>query len=203
MSPKIVDKEAKKREIIQAAIQMFAQNGIAKTKMIDIAQTAKIGKGTIYEYFHSKDDIFGQAFQHFYKDMQTILEKAITATDDPIEKLRLLFNISFSEFLESSGDLAKIIMDFWAEGMRNKDEKILGIFNLKQIYAEYRFLISNILKEGIQKGVFKEVDTMSLAAILIAAMDGVTLQWIMEKDLLNIRQISNVLLDVLLDGIKK
>ncbi len=203
MSPKIVDKDAKRAEILFAAMRVFSEKGVAKTKMIDIANAAKIGKGTIYEYFHSKEDIFGQTFQHFYKDMQAILEKAITATDDPVEKLRLLFNISFSEFLESSGDLAKIIMEFWAEGMRNKDEKILGIFNLKQIYAEYRTLISDILKEGIQNGVFREVDTISLAAILIAAMDGVTLQWIMEKDLLNIRQISNVLLDILLDGIKK
>ena len=58
MAPKIVDKEAKKTQIIIAATQVFSKLGVAKTKMIDIAQAAGIGKGTIYEYFRSKEEIF-------------------------------------------------------------------------------------------------------------------------------------------------
>jgi AcrR family transcriptional regulator len=32
-------------------MQVFAQKGVAKTKMIDIAKSARVGKSTIYEYF--------------------------------------------------------------------------------------------------------------------------------------------------------
>ena len=39
-------------------MQVFAKKGVAKTKMIDIATIARVGKGTIYEYFASKEDIF-------------------------------------------------------------------------------------------------------------------------------------------------
>ena len=62
MSPKIVDVEEKKKGIIQAAIGIIARRGLAQTKMEDIAQAAEIGKGTLYEYFKSKDEIFQGAF---------------------------------------------------------------------------------------------------------------------------------------------
>lgn len=203
MAPKIVNKEAKKADILQAAMQVFSQNGIAKTKMADIAKVAGIGKGTIYEYFRSKEDIFGEAFQFFNQNTEKELQKAITSTDDPIEKLHLLFDVSLSEFIESSGDFAAIMMDFWAEGIRTKDEKIMNIINLEQIYTDFRQMIAGILDDGIRKGVFRVVDTQSLSAVLIAAMDGVMLQWIMDKNLLNLHQVANVMLDALINGIKK
>ena len=40
--PKIVDKESKKKEIVAAAIKIFAANGVAKTKMADIAAEAGV-----------------------------------------------------------------------------------------------------------------------------------------------------------------
>ena len=57
MSPKIVDKEVKKKEILESAIKVFARNGIANTKVIDIAIEADTSKGNIYTYFESKEEI--------------------------------------------------------------------------------------------------------------------------------------------------
>jgi len=64
-------------------------------------------------------------------------------------------------------------------------------------------LFSEILNEGVQKGIFKDTDTFSLSAILIAALDGLTLQWIMDRHLFDLRKVSDVLLDSLLNGIRK
>lgn len=202
MSPKIVDKEAKKAEILQAAMQVFSQRGVAKTKMADIAVAAGIGKGTIYEYFRSKEEIFAAAFQQVNQRSGELIQQALASTDDPVEQLRLLIDVSRQTFIEESADFAGIMMDFWAEGIRNKDEKILAIINLEQIYDEYRSLISGILETGIQKGVFRPVDTASLAAILIAVLDGVMLQWIMTPELIDMKRITDVLIDSLMNGIK-
>ena len=48
----------KKELIIEAAIKVFARDGLEKGKIADIAKEAGIGKGTVYEYFRSKNDIF-------------------------------------------------------------------------------------------------------------------------------------------------
>jgi AcrR family transcriptional regulator len=81
--PKIIDKDEKKAEILRAAMQVFSQKGVAKTKMIDIAKCARVGKGTIYEYFDSKEDIFREAFEKVYYESERLLEEAIGSTDDP------------------------------------------------------------------------------------------------------------------------
>ena len=203
MSPKIVDKEVKKAEILQAAMQVFAQKGVAKTKMMDIANAAGIGKGTIYEYFRSKENIFGSAFLNFFGRIEQEITEALEKTEDPIEKLQAFIKISAHIWLDTDARFAGIIMDFWAEGIRNKDENILGIINLEQIYTEYRRMIGNILNDGIRQGVFRSVDTTSVSALIIATLDGIMLQWIINRELFDINHVGDVLLDSLLNGIRK
>jgi len=58
------------------------------------------------------------------------------------------------------------------------------------------------LHDGIKKGIFHVTDVHSLAAILVGAMDGVMLQWIINKDTIDLKKVSEVLIDTLLNGIK-
>ena len=51
-------KEARPGEIIEAALRLFADRGFAATKLEDVAAAAGIGKGTIYLYFPTKEDLF-------------------------------------------------------------------------------------------------------------------------------------------------
>ncbi|MEN6392180.1 MAG: helix-turn-helix domain-containing protein, partial [Syntrophomonas sp.] len=50
--------KGKRELIIEAAIKVFSQKGYHNTRMEEIAQAAGIGKGTIYEYFESKLQLF-------------------------------------------------------------------------------------------------------------------------------------------------
>ena len=201
--PKIIDKQAKKLDILHAAAKVFAQKGVVNTKMVDIAAEAGIGKGTIYEYYRSKEEIFGDSFRLIFDHMESQLADAIGNTDDPVLKLQKLINVTLKEFLEHSGDLAGIMMDFWAEGVRTKNDEIMNVINLEQIYSEYRIMIADILHDGINKGVFREVDANSLAAIVIGSLDGIMLQWIINKNLVDLDKICEVIIETLLIGIKK
>src|SRR5438045_3521679 len=51
-------KEARPAEIVEAALKTFAERGFAATKLEDVAARAGIGKGTIYLYFATKEDLF-------------------------------------------------------------------------------------------------------------------------------------------------
>jgi len=200
--PKIIDKKAKKLEILHAAAKVFAEKGVVKTKMVDIAAEAGIGKGTIYEYYRSKEEIFGDTFRLIFDHMESQLANGIGHTQDPVLKLKKLIQVTLKEFLEHSGDLAGIMMDFWAEGIRSKDNNVLSIINLELVYSEYKLLIADILHDGIKKGIFRKIDVNSLAAIIIGSMDGIMLQWIINKDIVNLDKISKVMIDTLLSGIK-
>ncbi len=200
--PKIIDKQAKKLDILHAAAKVFAEKGVVKTKMMDIAVAAAIGKGTIYEYYRSKEEIFGDTFRLIFDQMESQLADSIGNTDDPVLKLKQLIKITLEEFLEHSGDLAGIMMDFWAEGVRTKNNDVLGIINLEQVYSEYRMMIADILHDGINKRVFRKVDVNSLSVIIIGALDGIMLQWIINKNIVDIKKVSAVIIETLLNGIQ-
>lgn len=203
MAPKIIDKEAKRMEIMQAAIQVFAQNGIVKAKMIDIARSAGVGKGTIYEYFRSKEEIFAAAFSHYFNQMEVMIQEALALTDEPRKQLENLIGYTMEAFFKESGDFLQIMMDFWAEGIRNKDERLVEAIDLKGIYRQFRQIIIAIIEKGIKQGVFRPVDSMAMASFLIASTDGLMLQWIMEPDLFELEQVKQAMIDGLLNGLSK
>ena len=55
---RVQQKEARRVAIIEAALEEFTSQGFTATKLEDVAVRAGIGKGTIYLYFHSKEELF-------------------------------------------------------------------------------------------------------------------------------------------------
>jgi len=200
--PKIVDKEAKKMEILHAAMKVFAQKGVVKTKMIDIATEARIGKGTIYEYYRSKEEIFITSFHYFFQSMESSFKDVLEQGTNPVRQLRLIAEISLQTVLHGNADYADIMMDFWAEGVRNKDQRFLNKVNLKGVYADFRKMIAEIIQNGIDQGIFREVDVQTAASVFIGLFDGVMLQWIMDRKAVDLKKVIDFLSDDFINGIK-
>ena len=199
--PKIIDKKVKKFEILGAAMKIFAQKGVANTKMVDIAVAAGIGKGTIYEYFSNKDEIFNLAFQHFMDTIGASISKEIMKVTEPVEKLRAIFFAWVDVIERDHPDLIEIMLDFWADAVRRKDEADMSIINLEKMYAEFRQMIQAILDEGIRLGKFRPVNTFITASLLLGTIDGVMLQWILDKNIFQLRTAIECFLDEFLYGI--
>ena len=200
--PKVVDKQAKKMEILHAAMKVFARKGVVKTVMTDIAEEAAIGKGTIYEYFRSKEEIFCEAFNFFFTSMTESISDALKNEAHPIKQLEVLVKKSLDVIGHGEEDFAEIMMDFWAEGVRNKDEELLKKINLNRVYQEYRTLLKGILESGINKGIFRPMDVTAAASVFIGAFDGIMLQWILERKAIQLDKVSAVLLDSFIEGIR-
>lgn len=201
MSPRIVDKELKKQEILRASMRIFAQKGIVNAKMIDIAKEAGIGKGTIYEYYRSKTEIFEDAFRHFTEQADTEIAKRIFKIDHPITKLEAWIDGWATTIHTQYTGFLEIMIDFWAEGVRNKQTDT--VFDMKRIYSEYRIAISGILDEGMAQGRVRKLNSTLTASILIAAMDGLAVQWILDNDSFNFREAADALKVSFIEGIKK
>ncbi len=199
--PKIINKEAKKQDIIEAAMKVFAQKGFANTKMADVAQAANIGKGTIYEYFKNKSEIFENGFRYFMDAMETTIAKKIFKITDPVEKFKAIFT-SMTDFFEGeTAEFMEIILDFWAEAIRQKDEHTLVMLDLEKVYVDFRKMIGAVLEDGIRIGKFKPMNTFMVASLLIGMTDGLMLQWIMNRDLIDVKEAIRCLLDEIITGI--
>jgi TetR/AcrR family fatty acid metabolism transcriptional regulator len=201
MCPKIIDKQAKKQEILQAAMKLFAQKGVANTKMADVAEAAGIGKGTIYEYFKSKDDIFKEAFNHFMEHINAVMAKHLFKVFDPVEKLKAVIAGWVEVMKDTSIDFMEMMMDFWAEGVRQHKESCM--FDLNYMYNEYRNMLVSILEEGVERGQIKSSNTKIVASILIGSIDGVMLQWFIDRKLFDLDEAAQVFTDTFLLGLQE
>ena len=203
MSPKRVDKDEKKLGIIMAAMQIFSEKGVVKTKMADIAKAAGIGKGTIYEYFKNKDDIFINLFEMHFSQIEQEIALIMEKYNDPTDKLKQFVSLTVTSLLDEHSNFAEIVLDIWAEGIREHNENINRVFDLEKIYREYRNVIIQILQDGIDKGSFKAMDTSFTASWFIGALDGIMLQWLIQKDLFDIATLTDNIMSIFINGITK
>jgi len=201
MAPKIVDKQKKRSQIIESAIRVFARFGLANTRMIQIAEAAGIGKGTIYEYFPSKEELFVAAFRAFADNADRQIAKRIRKLDDPVEKLRSYFTAWVDVLDKDLLEYADLMIDIWSEGIRLHQGK--DIFDLKGVYRKFMITIKEILDEGVVKEMFVPMDTTMVAHVLIATMDGLYIQYVMDKDVFDIHQAIHEMAEIMLRGIRK
>ncbi|HKJ69464.1 MAG TPA: TetR family transcriptional regulator [bacterium] len=198
--PKIVDKKEKRAEILEAAIRVFAKNGLKNTTIADIAEAVDIGKGTMYQYFESKDQLFAATFLYFMDQVEAAIGKRIFRIQDPLEKLYAYFS-AWGEILETEYlDYIEIVLDFWAEGIRNK--QLPAEFDVKKMYADYRDMLDSLLQKCIEKGEIRPTDTTIIASTLLGCMDGLVIQWVLEPDIFNLKEAFELTVDSVLQGLK-
>lgn len=62
----------RRQEIVEAAVKLFSRRGFEATRAEDIAQAAKIAKGTLYLYFRSKEAIYSAVIAHAVHQLQAL-----------------------------------------------------------------------------------------------------------------------------------
>jgi AcrR family transcriptional regulator len=166
----IVDKEQKKRDIALACKDLILTNGINNITVSQVAKTAGIGKGTVYEYFANKDEIVFELvnilmLQHSQKLQKTLQEKESTK-----EKIR-----EFSRFFYSDEEqeLRKLYKEFIALSLiAPKNEMVEFHAKCTESYFVWFY---DILQDGIEKGELHK-EALLLAKGLFAIGDGIFVQ---------------------------
>lgn len=170
--PKLIDKDEKKRNIAIAAIDLFAEHGIAKTSVDEIAKEARVGKGTVYLYFKTKEEIIIEIWEHVHEMLDKDTGRRFETTNSYEEKLRMFFDFSI---IESQPDLMHKLIEIYKMNIAI----ILAGDNaaLKQNFKEHMFddgmVIKTLLDEGIKAGEFKAVDTALIAKMLYFSREGI------------------------------
>lgn len=87
----MAEKNQKKNEILRSANTLFKNKGFHNTKMEEIATNAGVGKGTLYEYFKSKQDIFDEFCIEKFESVKEMIEDICNKEITFKEKLTEIF----------------------------------------------------------------------------------------------------------------
>ena len=196
-----INRMDKRTQIIEAAIKVFAQKGLERGKIADIAKEAGIGKGTVYEYFRSKEEIFSAIEQAVMGEMSTAFEELFVSDISPTEKLIALMEESLEMMLQM-GDALLIVTEIWAQAAR-------GFWHghsttaLATMYDDFLEKIVAILKDGIVCGEFRSMSKDGVATLLMAFMDGLAWQYMLMKDENRFEKIKQEAIRSFMKGIEK
>ncbi len=201
MSALIIDKVKKKEDIILAALKVFAQKGLSNATIKEIADMAGIGKGTIYEYFKDKNEIIHRSFFYFQKLFEVDMETILLSDENGASKLKNLTGSIMGIIKNENNDYLDLMFDFWAEGIKGH-EKGLMLNEMNKFYKSYRKLFEDVLREGIIDGsIRKDIDPFETSSIIIGTMDGVMVQWILDKKDIDLQKIEKNLINLILKGV--
>ncbi|MBN2852616.1 MAG: TetR/AcrR family transcriptional regulator [Clostridia bacterium] len=144
----------KKQLIMNAAMSLIEKNGIAGLTVSDIANEAKIGKGTVYEYFKCKEDIFYEAMEYGLELCVKDLEKKALANHPDHRKAVYNFIDSAVEIIKS-----QVFLSF------STDSKICGFDKdsfeklrntVQKHYVTILGICEKINQIGIEEGATKK-----------------------------------------------
>ena len=148
-----------KAKLVDVARQLFAKMGVENTTMNDIALASKKGRRTLYTYFKSKEDIYMAVVESeldMLSDMmKRVAEKNISPDEKMIEMIYTRLD-AVKEVVFRNGTLrANFFRDIW------RVEKVRKRFDAKEI-----LLFKDVLREGVEKGVFR-IDDIAMTAELV------------------------------------
>lgn len=188
-------KEARRKQILQAALATFAEKGFNAANVSDVAARAGVSQGTIYWYFDSKEELLMQALMSIFDDLGESALHAVMQCETAADKVRALGRLMVGVMAEIEG-VFPLFMEYWASSARRQEVgEIWG-----GILVEYKGLIVGIIQDGIQRGEFRQVDADRLVWALLAAYDGLA-AYDMFLPGLDLPQISEAFIETLLTGL--
>lgn len=190
----------RKNDIINAASRVFAQKGYSSTRIIEVADAASVGKGTIYEYFRSKEELFFAVFEAMMDEAGMAIAETAGRLDGPFSlRMKNLADSILQSWLGQL-DMYALVMEFWsATASSPSRDRFRTIF--QEGYRQLRMVVADLIRAARVSGeVSAENDVDKVASALIGTWDALLLQAWLDPDF-DALGTSRSFMDVVLRGL--
>lgn len=153
------------RELLVAALQVFARNGYRSTTLDEVAETAGVTKGTIYHYFDTKEALLLGVIEHYQSLAFGRAEQAIRDERLPAStRIRLLMRKMFDDSEGRRDLLALLVRGVTHELPRVHERWLMGP-------ARLWMLVARLVEEGKSRGEFRpDADGEVGARVLVSGL---------------------------------
>lgn len=184
----------KQQDILKAATRIFAQRDYHKVTMEEIADAAKVGKGTLYRYYKNKEDLY---FSIIKKGLETLYEyitREAEKEEDLLSRIKKVISCALI-FFEKNKPFVKV---FLQEEVKFQTK---GFIHCKESLDKSIRLIENLIAQGQKEGVFKTVDVSVAASLLIGMSKAIFLKSLEMTSRLNVQENTELIAQVFLYGL--
>jgi AcrR family transcriptional regulator len=194
------EQQVRRETIIGAARQLFHDKGYELTTVEEIAAMAELGKGTIYSYFKSKDEIYIAILESEFAILEDRMKQAI---EDSTSAKNALHNL-YETFIQYNQERPSFIRAIFLQVEQEPSLKVTDIVKgLKGKTTEWSKLVGYVLQKGIDNGEFEVISVEKTAETVIGMVLGLITQLemgLIKEDLSSYR---DILFPLLLKGISR
>ena len=171
----------RKNSILTAAEEVFGDCGYAATTMEAVAEKAGISKGSIYNYFQHKQDLFQSVFERSFNDLEAQGRAILDSPATAVEKIANLVDFWFKR-LQHHKPISQLVLEFWATAARQGDAGDLTKL-LREHADAWRQTLAGVLAKGIEAGEFGKLNPVVAASLMMSILHGIEVQAMLDVGL--------------------
>ncbi|MCM3782384.1 TetR/AcrR family transcriptional regulator [Neobacillus mesonae] len=182
-------REARKNQILKAALRVFSEYGVEGTKMSMIAKAADLSHGLMYHYFDSKEELLTTSLLWAMEGAEHLIEEVKGSSATPLEKVA---HFTRSAISAGSHDVFRMIQSCMKHPDLDEETKNL----ILQTSEKYILLLVPILIEGQDRGEIVEEEPEMLANLYLTILSGLIADdvgWLHQNLDWNIRMLLRVI----------
>lgn len=171
--PLSAEREARRRSILDAAVEVFAQQGFVAARTRDIAAHAGIAEGTIYLYFDSKDELLLTAFRESVEEFSASIGRLLDDGRPFAERLTDFIATQFGR-IEAQPALATVLL------FESRQTPRFYEGSVREVLRTYASAVERLLVSGVERGeVRADLDVPLARRMLIGSLEEVELNWLL------------------------
>ena len=178
MSPKVGMPPVRRAQIVRATIRCLAQDGYARLTMKNVAREAGVSQGILHYYFRDKREILAAALETVAADLdRRVAVVQARGARDPRARLAAVVRACLDVAVEQR-EVWVVFIEFWGEMPHDRRLREINA----AVYARARAALGALVQDGVRAGMFRNVRPADAAAVILALVDGVSLQLTFEPD---------------------
>lgn len=161
-----IDEELQARrrvEILNASTEVFAARGFAATDVQEIANRIGVGKGTIYRYFPSKEELFLAAVDNGMKQLKAAVELAADSNKPPLECVAGGI-LAYLTFFDQHREIVELLVQERAF-FRDRPKPTYFVHREANL-GRWRDLFRELINAGIVRDLSEEIITEFISDLL-------------------------------------
>ncbi|MBP2644900.1 MAG: fadR 1 [Firmicutes bacterium] len=188
------DSKSKRQQILKAAYDVFSRKGYHRATVDEIIALADTGKGTVYNYFNNKEQLFYTLIQERGEPFALALEKIASSNLSPAAKIEDIIRLSLAFYIENV-DLWRVFIHE-VRGLSESNQSNFTPEMLERYKNGFQHIagsVENVLSEGVEQGLFHPMNITHVAYSLFSTIMMMVYHKFVDTDMeLTVRNIANL-----------
>ncbi len=165
--------EEKRRQILDAAVRVFARRGFHTSRVGDIAEEAGVAHGLLYHYFSSKDEVLQTVFRENWSELLQRFEQVDASEEPADEKLRGIVKILLRTWRNDPDLVTVMVREVGRSAQLATQVEVIG---------EGFAVIERVIREGQAEGVFRSgLDPRLASWVVYGGLEEILTGWVMGR----------------------